>query len=69
MSENNENKFNKVKYINNYIKENYDRYNLKLQKGKKKDIESHLADFGYKSMNKFINDAIDEKIARDLENF
>lgn len=67
MPENNENKFNKVKYDNNFQKENYDRIVIKVKKGKKKEIETHIADFGYKSMTDFIKSAINEKIARDLE--
>lgn len=62
-------KFNKSEYDRNYMKNNYDRVVLQVKKGKRDEIKTHLADFGYKSMNKFINDAIDEKIARDLENF
>ena len=69
MSDNNENKFNKKEYDNNYQKTHYERVVVQVKKGKKKEIETHLADFGYKSMNKFVNDAINEKIARDLENF
>lgn len=60
---------NNNEYINNYIKENYDRIVIKVKKGKKKEIETHIADFGYKSMTDFIKSAINEKIDRDLENF
>lgn len=67
MPENNENKFNKVKYDNNFQKENYDRIVIKVKKGKKKELETHVADFGYKNVSAFIKSAINEKIARDLE--
>lgn len=66
MPENNENKFNKVKYDNNFQKENYDRIVIKVKKGKKKELETHVADFSYKNVSTFIKSAINEKIARDL---
>lgn len=69
MPENNENKFNKVKYDNNFQKENYDRIVIKVKKGKKKELETHVADFGYKNVSTFIKSAISEKIERDLNNF
>ena len=34
MSDNNENKFNKVKYDNDYIKNNYDQVRFTVKKGK-----------------------------------
>lgn len=45
MSENKENSFNKAEYDNNFQKENYDRINFLVKKGKKKnwkDIYSSL---------------------------
>lgn len=64
--DNKEIKFSKSKYDNNYIKTNYDRITILAKKGKKKEIENHIADFGYKSVTSFINEAIDEKITRDF---
>ena len=58
---------NNNEYINNYIKENYDRITIKVKKGEKKELESHIADFGYKNVSTFIKSAINEKIERDLE--
>lgn len=69
MPENNENKFNKAEYDNNFQKENYDRIVIKVKKGKKKELETHIADFGYKNVSTFIKNAINEKIERDLNNF
>lgn len=66
---NKENSFNKSEYNNNYIKNNYDRITFLAKKGKKKELETHIADFGYKSVTSFINEAINEKIERDLNNF
>lgn len=67
MSDNSENKFNKVKYDNNYIKNNYDQVRFTVKKGKKEELKVHCIKFGYKSLNDFINKAVNEKIARDLE--
>lgn len=66
MPENNENKFNKVKYDNDFQKNNYDRINLLFKKGTKDKLNKHIKDYGYKSVSSFVNDAVNEKIARDL---
>ena len=66
MSDNNENKFNKVKYDNDYIKNNYDQVRFTVKKGKKEELKVHCSKFGYKSLNDFITQAVNEKIARDL---
>lgn len=68
MSDNSENKFNKVKYDNDYIKNNYDQVRFTVKKGKKEELKVHCIKFGYKSLNDFINKAVNEKIARDLDN-
>lgn len=65
---NKEKSFNKAEYDNNFQKENYDRIVIKVKKGKKKELETHIADFGYKNASTFIKSAINEKIARDLDN-
>lgn len=67
MSDNKENKFNKVKYDNDYIKNNYDQVRFTVKKGKKEELKIHCSKFGYKSLNDFINKAVSEKIARDLD--
>lgn len=67
MSDNNENKFNKVKYDNDYIKNNYDQVRFTVKKGKKEELKVHCNKYGYKSVNDFINKAVSEKIARDLD--
>lgn len=66
---NKEKSFNKAEYDNLFQKENYDRIVIKVKKGKKKELETHIADFGYKSVSTFIKSAINEKIERDLNNF
>ena len=65
---NKEKSFNKAEYDNNFQKENYDRIVIKVKKGKKKELETHISDFGYKNVSTFIKSAINEKIARDLDN-
>ena len=54
-------------YKNNYQKNNYDRIALQVDKGKKEELKIHCSKYGYKSLNDFINKAINEKIARDLD--
>ena len=61
--------FDKTKYNNEFAKKNYDRIILQVRKGKKEKLKTHVADFGYKSLNDFILQAIDDRIARDLEGF
>ena len=59
-----EKKFDKVKYDNEYIANNYDRVNLTMPKGKKDKVLQHAKQKG-ESVNAFINRAIDETIQRD----
>lgn len=50
--------FNQRKYINQYMKENYDRIIVQVSKGKKAIIDEHRKNKGYKSLNSYINDLI-----------
>ena len=59
-----EEKFDKVKYKNEFIAKSYDRINLTVPKGKKEIIKG-FADKQGKSINGFVNEAIDEKMDRD----
>ena len=54
----------KAEYKNKWHKENCDRINLTVTKGKKADIKAH-ADLQKESVNGFINRAIDETMERD----
>jgi len=49
---------------NKWNRENYDRIEIIVPKGKKERIQDEAAVRG-KSVNAFINDAIDEKIERE----
>ena len=49
---------------NKYMRENYDRVNLTMPKGKKAIIQAQ-ADSKGKSLNGYINEAIDEKMERE----
>ena len=51
------------KAVNKYMKENYDRINLLLPKGKKAVIQDYAASHG-ESVNGFINRAVDEAMAQ-----
>jgi uncharacterized protein YgfB (UPF0149 family) len=55
--------FNQNQYINDYIKEKYDRINLTVPAGKKAIIADRAAAVG-KSVNAYLNGLIDT----DLEN-
>lgn len=52
------------KAVNKYVKENYDRINVNMPKGKKETVQAHATRHGL-SVNAFINTAIDEKMERD----
>lgn len=53
-------------YKNKFQKENYDRINLVVSKGKKDEIKS-FAELHGESLNSFVNKAIDEKMQRETE--
>lgn len=50
--------------VNKYVKSNYDRINVTMPKGRKDIIKAHAEAQG-KSVNGFINEAIEEKLERD----
>ena len=52
------------KAVNKYVKENYDRINVTMPKGKKEEIQAHATQHGL-SVTAYINAAIDEKMTRD----
>ena len=52
------------KAVNKYVKENYDRINVNMPKGRKETVKAH-ADSQGESLNAFINRAITETMARD----
>ena len=52
--------------VNKYMRENYDRVNLTMPKGKKDAVQIHAAQRG-ESVNSFMNRAIDEAMNRDSE--
>ena len=54
----------KAEWQNNYIAKTYDRVNLTLPKGKKKDLQDYVKKNG-ESLNGFVNRAIDEAMERD----
>ena len=47
-----------------YVRQNYDRIEVKVPKGDKEVLQAHAQEQG-ESLNKFINRAIDEQIKRD----
>ncbi len=52
------------KAVHKYVKNNYDRIELTVPKGRKAEIKVH-ADSREESVNGFINRAIDETMERD----
>ena len=65
MLEENKEKFNQVKYQNDFNKQKYDRVSLMLKKGTKEQIKTHAEKFDGGSVNAFIQRAIDETMKRD----
>lgn len=55
-------KFDATKYKNNYQKEKYDRIIVNVPKGRKQIIDDIAKKHGYKSLNSFIVDAINDKL-------
>lgn len=52
------------KAVNKYVKNNYDRINVTMPKGKKDDIKTHAEAQG-ESVNAFINRAISNQMEQD----
>ena len=52
------------KAVHKYVRENYDRVEVTLPKGKKAEVKAHAETQG-ESLNGFINRAIDETMERD----
>ena len=52
--------------VHKYVKNNYDRLDVTIPKGKKDIIKAHAVEQG-ESLNGFVNRAIDEAIANDNE--
>lgn len=52
---------------NKYNNKAYDRINFIVKKGRKDELKAHAEQHGDKSLNAFINRAIDETIERDNE--
>ena len=52
------------KAVNKYVKENYDRINVNMPKGRKEAVKAHAESQG-ESLNAFINRAITETMERD----
>ena len=52
------------KAVNKYVKENYDRINVNMPKGRKEAVKAHAEAKG-ESLNAFINRAILETMERD----
>ncbi len=50
--------------VNKYVKENYDRINVTMPKGRKEVIQAHAATQG-ESVNGFITRAINDTMERD----
>ena len=53
------------KAVNKYVKENYDRINVNMPKGRKEAVKAHAEAKG-ESLNAFINRAILETMERDI---
>jgi len=58
-------KFNQFSYQNDFISKNYDRVNLTVPKGKKEKIKEAAKAEG-KSVNEFINAAIDARMSGNV---
>lgn len=50
--------FNQAKYIQDYMKNNYDRIVVQVPKGRREQIKEHAKEAGYSSLNAYIIDII-----------
>lgn len=50
--------------VSRYVRKNYDRVCITMEKGQREVIQQHAKDHG-ESMNAFINRAISDRIARE----
>lgn len=57
-------KFDATKYKNDFQKEKYDRIIVNVPKGQKQVISTEAKKVGYRSLNSFVVDAINEKIGK-----
>ena len=57
-------KFDATRYKNDFQKEKYDRIIVNVPKGQKQIISAEAKKVGYKSLNSFVVDAINEKIGK-----
>lgn len=55
-------KFDSTKYKNDFQKEKYDRIIVNVPKGQKEVIDKQIKTHGYKSLNSFVVEAINEKL-------
>ncbi len=62
-----EDKFNQIKYQNDYKRKNYDRMELLVPKGEKAEIKEMAKSLG-KSVNEFVYSAVKEKMREEKSN-
>ena len=55
----------KNQYINNYIKNNYDRVVLLLKPGTKEKLEEKAKKLGFKSINEYLKSRIEKELNQD----
>lgn len=60
----NKNSPKRIASNNKWTKENYEQINLAVPKGTKDYYKTEMKKQGYDSLNKFIKDAVQEKIER-----
>ena len=58
-----EKKFNRIDYVNDYTRQNYDRFSLTAPKGRKDEIKKAAKAAGM-SLNEYILTAVAEKMGR-----
>lgn len=61
-------KFDATKYKNDFQKEKYDRIIVNVPKGQKQIIDERAKKQGYKSLNSFVVEAINEKLDKAWNN-
>lgn len=53
------------KAVNKYLKNNFDDIKIRVPKGEREEYKKRVTLLGYESFNKFIIDAVNEKLGRE----
>lgn len=59
--------FNQNKYINNYMKQNYDTFKVQTPRGTKEPLKEYIKSQGYNSMNEYMAQLIKADLEKAMQ--